>query len=205
MTNKGHLFVISGPSGVGKSTIIARILEQRPELLYSISYTSRPKRGQERDGVDYHFISEAMFKARIDAGKLTEWAEVHGHLYGTSATFIEKSLTEGNDVVLDIDVEGAKKLLSKYPEAISIFVVPPTMKELQERLSGRKTDSPDAVERRFKNARAEMAQVHFYDHVLVNDDLAEVVLKLDLIIDGLVKSPQTDDTVKSSRCKARES
>ncbi len=182
MTNKGHLFVISGPSGVGKSTIIARSLEQNPELLYSISYTSRPKRGQERDGVDYHFVSEAMFKERIDAGRLAEWAEVHGHFYGTSATFIEKSLSEGNDVILDIDVKGAKKLLSKYPEAISIFVAPPTMKELRERLSDRETDSHDAIERRLKNARVEMAQAHFYDHVLVNDDLEEVVLKLDSII-----------------------
>ena len=182
MTDKGHLFIISGPSGVGKSTIIARLLEQRPELLYSISYTSRPKRGRELDGVDYYFISEDVFRASIDSGRLAEWAKVHGHFYGTSATFIERSLVEGNDVVLDIDVKGAKKLLSKYPEAISIFVAPPTMKELKGRLSGRKTDSLDAVERRLKNAHAEMEQAHFYDHVLVNDDLAEVILKLDSII-----------------------
>lgn len=182
MDKKGHLFIISGPSGAGKSTVIKAILEKNPDLRYSISCTTRPPRGNEQDGVDYYFITKAAFEKKIDAGQLAEWAEVHGHLYGTSATYIEETLADGQDVLLDIDVEGAKKLFVKYPEAVSIFITPPNARELENRLTKRDTDSPEAVERRLKNAEAEMAQASRYDYILENDDLAETVSRLEAII-----------------------
>jgi guanylate kinase len=182
MFKRGHLFIISGPSGAGKSTILSRILDKRPQLRYSISYTTRSPRGDEQDGIDYHFISEVAFRKKIDAGELAEWAGVHGHLYGTSANYIEESLARGHDLLLDIDVEGAKKLFSEYPEAISVFLRPPSMKELEKRLVKRHTDSPATVKRRLKNAEAEMAQAHHYDHIIINDNLAETVSGLEAII-----------------------
>jgi guanylate kinase len=183
MTKKGHLFIISGPSGTGKSTIVRAILEERPQLGYSISFTTRLPRADEEDGVDYYFISEETFRKKVDANELAEWAEVHGHLYGTSAKYIEETLAGGQDVLLDIDVEGTKKLSNRYPEAISVFITPPTMTELEKRLNRRGTDSPEVVARRLQSAEAEMAQVHCYDHVIVNDDLAKALLKLETIIE----------------------
>jgi len=183
MATKGHLFIISGPSGAGKSTILSAILKKRPQLRYSISFTTRSPRGDEKDGVDYHFVSEAVFRQKIGKGEFAEWAEVHGHLYGTSATYVEEVLARGLDVLLDIDVQGAGKLSAKYPEAISVFVTPPNMEELEKRLLKRGVDSPAAVERRLKNAKAEVAQAHDYDHVVVNDDLAQTVSDLESIIE----------------------
>ena len=182
MLNKGHLFIISGPSGAGKSTILRAILEKKPQLRYSISYTTRPRRSNEQDGVDYHFISELAFREKIHANELAEWADVHGHLYGTWAPYIEEALSSGQDVLLDIDVEGAKKLFSEYPEAISVFLRPPSMKELEKRLVKRHTDSPATVKQRLKNAEVEMAQAHHYDHIILNDNLAETVSGLEAII-----------------------
>lgn len=183
MATKGHLFIISGPSGTGKSTIVSATLKRRPQLRYSISFTTRPPRIDEKDGVDYHFISEDTFRKKIDANEMAEWAEVHGHLYGTSARYIEETLAGGQDVLMDIDVEGTKRLSARYPEAISVFITPPTMKELEKRLNRRGTDSPVVVARRLRSAEAEMAQVHCYDHVIVNDDLAKALLKLETIIE----------------------
>ena len=183
MSKDGHLFIISGPSGTGKSTILRAIRDKRPELGYSISYTTRSPRGREQDGVHYHFISESAFRNMMESGELAEWAEVHGHFYGTSATYIETSIAEGKSVLLDIDVQGAKKLTAKYPDAISVFIMPPDMRELQRRLNKRGTDRPEAVDRRLSNAEAEMAEARGYDHVIVNDDLAEAILRLERLIE----------------------
>jgi guanylate kinase len=183
MATKGHLFIISGPSGVGKSTILSAILKKRPQVGYSISYTTRPPRGDEQDGADYHFISESTFRKKIDRNALAEWAEVHGHLYGTSATYVEEMLAQGRDVLLDIDVQGAKRLCAKYPEAVSVFMKPPSMEELEKRLMKRGMDSAAAVERRLKNGEAEMAQAHHYDHVVINDDVAQTVSELESILE----------------------
>ena len=183
MLNKGHLFIVSGPSGAGKSTIRSAILKKRPQLRYSISYTTRPPRGNEQDGVDYYFISKPAFRKKIDSGELAECAEVHGHLYGTSAGFLGAALAAGHDILFDIDVEGAKKLYARYPEAILIFIAPPSMEELKKRLTKRGTDSSGAVERRLKHAEAEMAEGHSYHHIVVNYDLAETVSKLEAIIE----------------------
>ena len=183
MAAKGHLFIISGPSGAGKSTILGTILRKRPQLRYSISYTTRLPRGNEKDGVEYHFISEVAFREKIVADELAEWAEVHGRLYGTSATYIEEVRAVGQDVLLDIDVQGAKRLFSKYPEAISVFVAAPDREELRKRLMKRGTDSSEAVERRLKDAEEEMAQAHLYDYVLVNDDPNQAVSGLKAILE----------------------
>lgn len=183
MGTKGHLFIISGPSGAGKSTILSAILRKRPQLRYSVSYTTRPPRGDEQDGVDYHFISDVAFRKKIEAGELVEWAEVHGCLYGTSATYVDETLAAGQDVLLDIDVQGAKRLSAKYPEAISVFIATPNMKELKKRLMKRGMDSHEAAERRLKNAKVEMTQAHLYDHVVVNDDLDLTVSKLEAILE----------------------
>jgi guanylate kinase len=176
------LFIISGPSGAGKSTILSAILRKRPQLRYSISYTTRSPRGDEQDGVDYHFISEVAFRNKIEAGELAEWAEVHGRLYGTSAT-VEEALAAGQDVLLDIDVQGAKRLFAKCPDAISVFIATPNMEELKKRLMKRGTDSPEAVERRLKDAEEEMTHAHLYDHVVVNDDLSQTVSRLEAILE----------------------
>lgn len=183
MATKGHLFIISGPSGAGKSTILGAILKKRPQLRYSISCTTRPPRGDEENGVEYHFVSEAVFRRKIDRGEFAEWAEVHGHLYGTPATHVEEVLARGLDILLDIDVQGAKRLSAKYPEAISVFVAPPNMEELEKRLLKRGMDSLAAVQQRLKNAKAEVAQAHDYGHVVVNDDLAQSVSDLESIIE----------------------
>ncbi|MCK4729038.1 MAG: guanylate kinase [Desulfobacterales bacterium] len=183
MAKKGHLFIISAPSGAGKSTILMAILKKDPRLRYSISCTTRPPRGNERDGVDYYFISNAAFRKKIDSGELAEWAEVHGHLYGTSAGFLDDCLHQGYDILFDIDVEGARKLYGKYPEATLVFIAPPSMEELERRLAERGTDSVEAIEQRMKNAKAEMAEAKLYHHVIVNDDLARAVSKLKAIIE----------------------
>jgi guanylate kinase len=183
MCKRGHLFIISAPSGAGKSTILMAILKEDPRLRYSISCTTRPPRGNERDGVDYYFLSNAAFREKIDSGELAEWAEVHGHLYGTSAKFLDDGLQRGYDILFDIDVVGAKKLYAKYPEATLVFIAPPSMEELKLRLAERGTDSSEAIEQRMKNARAEMAEAQWYHHVIVNDDLARAVSKLKAIIE----------------------
>jgi guanylate kinase len=185
MPATGHLFIVSGPSGTGKSTLLNTIRKKGPSLRYSISYTTRPPRGDEQDGVQYHFISEAAFREKLEDGELAEWAEVHGHLYGTSAMYIEQSLSEGCDVLLDIDVQGAKQLRAKFPKAVSVFIMPPSMKELERRLMKRGTDSPETVARRLKNAEAEMVEAGGYDHVLVNDVLSETIGELERLLEGI--------------------
>jgi guanylate kinase len=183
MRKKGRLFIISGPSGTGKSTLIEAVLKRRPALRYSISHTTRPPRKNEENGVDYYFISRQAFKERMDTGAFAEWAEVHGHLYGTLAANIEKAMANGEDIMLDIDVVGAGKLLDKFPDAVSIFVAPPTMDVLKRRLTERNTDSPDVVNRRLKNAEREIAHADRYDHVVVNNDLAQAISRIESILD----------------------
>jgi len=183
MARKGRLFVISGPSGAGKSTVIDAVLKDCPELHYSISFTTRPPRGSEKDGVEYHFVTESVFRQMVDRNEFAEWAEVHGHLYGTSAKRIEEIMASGQDVVLDIDVKGARKLFSKYLDAVSVFIAPPNMKELEKRLIKRATDLDEVVKRRLENAKTEMAQAKRYTRVLVNEDLGRTVSEMEAIID----------------------
>ena len=175
---RGYLFILSAPSGAGKSTLSRILLERLPDLRYSISTTTRPARSGEVAGIDYHFTDVAQFKALIEADQWAEWAKVHGNFYGTSAVFIEEQQSAGHDILLDIDVQGAAQLRSKYPDAITIFIMPPSLHVLRERLEQRGTDMPETIAKRLANAREEMAQRGAYRHVIVNDNLEEAANEL---------------------------
>jgi guanylate kinase len=168
---RGHLFIISAPSGAGKTTLAKAVLKQFTDMLYSISYTTRKPRAEELDGVDYHFVSKQDFKKGIKKGRWAEWAEVYENYYGTSAEFIEKSLASGCDILLDIDVQGTLQILKHYPDSVTIFILPPSMNALRKRLEMRGSDSKAVIEKRLKNARKEMAQKDFYRHIIVVDKL----------------------------------
>ena len=181
--NRGSLFIISAPSGAGKTTLTKAVLDRFIDILYSVSYTTRELRSGEKDGVDYYFITKSSFKKGINDGKWAEWAEVHGNYYGTSAEFIDKNLAAGCDIFLDIDVQGTVQLLERYPDSITIFIMPPSFEILRERLESRGTDSKAMIERRLENAQTEMAKKDLYRHVIVNDQLPDAVAELISIIE----------------------
>lgn len=170
---KGHLFVISAPSGTGKTTIVKRLLEVVPNLTLSVSYTTRSPRPQEKDGVDYFFIDEDKFHSMVKAHKFVEWAEVHGNLYGSPKEEVEKKLLSGLDVLLDVDTKGARSVKQRFPEAILIFLLPPSFEELERRLRTRGMNTGKDLETRIKNAREEYSRRHEYDYQVVNEDLDE--------------------------------
>ncbi len=173
--NKGTLLVLSGSSGVGKSTIIAQVLEQRPELYFSVSCTTRAPRPGEVDGVNYTFISREEFQARIERGEFLEYAEYVGNYYGTSMTVIREKLEQGVDVLLDIEVQGAAKVRERLPDAASVFIVPPSFEELAQRLRGRGTDSEEKIQKRLETARREANDIVVNDTV---DHAAQEVLAI---------------------------
>ena len=181
---EGRLFVLSAPSGAGKSTLCRLLRQRRPDLSYSISYTTRPMRTGEIDGQDYFFIDAKAFQAGIAAGRWLEWARVHGHYYGTASDFIDRTLAAGNDLLLDIDVQGADQLVRRYPRAVTIFIMPPSMDELRRRLAKRGTDAPDVIAARLRNAREEMAARFRYRHIVVNDRLDQTVEELLTLMDA---------------------
>lgn len=172
---KGTLFVLSGPSGAGKGTIRARVFKVLDGLSYSVSCTTRAPREGERDGVDYRFITPKDFAAHIAAGDFLEWADVHRHRYGTLKSDVEKVLNEGKDMFLEIDVQGALQVKKKMPEAVTLFVVPPSIEVLEERLRGRRSEGEAELRLRLRNAVEEMKQRDRYDFVVVNDSLDEAV------------------------------
>lgn len=167
----GHLFVISAPSGTGKTTLCRLLLDAFDGIGYSVSHTTRAPRPGEIDGRDYFFVSVDRFETMIREKALVEWASVHGNYYGTSSAFIRNSLACGRDILLDIDVKGAAQILEHYPEAVTIFIMPPSMEALRRRLEKRATDSPEVIEARIGNANEEIRQKNLYRHVIVNDDL----------------------------------
>lgn len=179
---RGRLFIVSAPSGAGKTTLCRAVRERIPDLIYSISYTTRLPRGGEAHGVDYYFISRREFENDIENGKWLEWAPVHDHFYGTSKDQIEHHLSRGRDILLDIDVNGAVQILEKYPGSITIFIMPPTLDVLRRRLENRGTDAPEIIARRLKNAVHEIARKDLYRHIIVNDVLPEAVERLVAII-----------------------
>lgn len=180
----GSLFIISAPSGAGKSTLCQAVLEQFPDLVYSISYTTRPPRGEEQNGRDYHFIGKKAFEKGIEQGRWAEWAEVHHNYYGTSAEFLDRELAAGRDILLDIDIQGTRQILQRYPEGITIFIMPPSLETLKSRLKARGADSPEVIAVRLNNARDEMDRKDSYRHVIVNDHLPDAVSELIAIFES---------------------
>ena len=171
----GHLFIISAPSGAGKTTIAKAVLQKFKDMCYSISYTTRKPRAEERDGVDYHFVSKQDFKNGIKKARWAEWAEVYGNYYGTSAEFIEEKLLSGCDILLDIDVQGTLQILKHHPDSVTVFILPPSINALRKRLEIRGSDSQAVIEKRLINAKKEMAQKKMYRHIIVNDELSAAI------------------------------
>jgi guanylate kinase len=180
--NCGLLFIVSAPSGTGKTTLVEKLVQILPNLRMSRSYTSRPARAGERDGVDYNFISRDDFERRIGAAEFLEWADVFGNYYGTAAADVERMLSAGWDVVLVIDVQGARQVRARGFDHTAIFVMPPSFQVLEQRLRGRSKDTGDAMKRRLDTARTEASSYVDYDYVVVNDELEPTVVRLQEII-----------------------
>jgi guanylate kinase len=179
---RGLLFVVSAPSGTGKTTVVERLVEVSPGLEQSRSFTSRPARGGEQDGVDYNFVSREAFDRMVDAGQFLEWAHVFGNRYGTGRQATEDRLAAGTDLVLVIDVQGARQVRQQRPESVSVFVLPPSFETLEGRLRERCQDPDDAIARRLETARSEISAIDAYDYVVVNDDLERCVGELAAIV-----------------------
>ena len=179
---RGSLFVVSAPSGAGKTTLCREMRQRLNDLAYSVSVTTRPPRPGEIDGTDFHFVGEPQFRAMLARGEMAEWATVHGNLYGTPATPLEAALREGRDVLLDIDTQGAAQLRARYPEAVLIFIVAPSMADLEQRLRERRSDAGSAIATRLERARLEVPQWRRYDYLIVNRDVKEAVEQLASII-----------------------
>jgi guanylate kinase len=179
---EGLVFVISAPSGAGKTTLLKEIMELLPGLQFSVSYTTRPPRTGEQEGKDYHFVSPALFQKMVERDEFLEWAEVLGNLYGTARKELKASASEGVDLILDIDTQGAKKVIEKVDHSVLIYVLPPSLKALHERLVKRGLDSPEMIRFRLANARKDMDEARRYHYVIVNEKLEDTVEKLRAIM-----------------------
>lgn len=176
------LFVISAPSGSGKTTLARRLLADLTGMEFSVSYTTRKKRPGERDGVDYHFVDDGEFDRMLKEGEFLEWAEVHGRRYGTSQTTVDRSLADGRDVLLDIDTQGAASVRSRRSDAVLIFILPPDLETLRERIAGRGAEDADETRKRLEHAREEVKHYSEYDYIVVNDKVDEAVRLLEAIV-----------------------
>ena len=193
MSERGLLIVLSGPSGVGKGTVRKAIFERDDnEFEYSVSMTTRPMRKGEVDGVDYYFRTKEEFEAMIEAGEMLEYAEYVGNYYGTPLTYVNKTLDEGKDVFLEIEVQGAQQVKEKVPDGVFIFLTPPDLAELKARIVGRGTDSPEVIEERMRVARQEIEMMALYDYAVVNDQVQNAV---DRIMDIIVSEHYRVDRV----------
>lgn len=178
----GNLYVVAAPSGAGKTTLVRLLLEQEAAVQLSISYTTRAPRAGEVDGREYHFVEATEFQAMIAREEFLEWAEVHGNFYGTSKKWIADQLAADRDVLLEIDWQGAQQVRKLFPQAIGVFILPPSMGELTRRLTGRGTDSADVISRRLAAAQAEMRHVGEFDYVIINDQLARALDDLRAVV-----------------------
>ena len=183
-THGGRLFVVSAPSGAGKTTLCDAARRHLYDLAYSVSSTTRAPRDGEQAGRDYFFVTEAQFRKGIDTGQWAEWARVHDNYYGTSAQFIEDHLDAGRDVLMDIDVQGAAQIVRRYPDAVTIFIMAPSMEILRQRITVRGLDSGSVIDKRMKNAQAEITCRGMYRHVVVNDDLEAAIARFVSILKG---------------------
>ena len=184
MRHHGMLVVVSAPSGAGKTSLCREIRLRMSNVGYSVSHTTRQPRPTEQDGRDFHFVTEDVFRQMIDRGEFAEWARVHGNLYGTSRRALEAALSRGDDILLDIDSQGARQLRARYPDALFVFVVAPSMKTLGERLRERKSDAPQEIARRLARAVDEVAAWREYDYLIVNRELDEAARQLACIIEA---------------------
>ena len=178
-----RLFIVSAPSGTGKTTLVKALLNRVDHLVYSISHTTRQPRQGEAHGKDYFFVDKAQFMEMADAGQMLEWAQVHGNCYGTSKIFVQDQLAAGQSVILDIDVQGGRQIMDSGLNPVSIFIMPPSLTVLEQRLRGRGTDAEDVILRRLENAKGEMDQKSFYTHVVVNDVLQKAVDELVVVVE----------------------
>lgn len=182
MQRKGLLCIVSAPSGAGKTSLCKALIDILPNLRHSVSHTTRSPRPGEIDGRDYHFVSQRVFDAMVAEGAFVEWARVHGNCYGTAVASLEQARDAGCDLLLEIDCQGAAQLKKHLPEAIFIFVLPPSFEELERRLKGRQTDRAEVIEERLRNARIEMQEMFWYDYLVVNDDFELAKLQLQSIL-----------------------
>jgi guanylate kinase len=177
--HRGLLIVVSSPSGAGKTTLCHRLIDEFPDIVFSVSYTTRPRRRGEEEGVDYHFVDDAAFEQMIERNEFAEWAEVHQHRYGTTVEAVRQALEGGRHVLFDIDYQGGRQIKAKFEkEAVLVFVLPPSLTELEARLRKRATDAPDVIERRLHKAHDELKQYGLYQYLIVNDDLPRAYDKL---------------------------
>ncbi len=182
MQQAGSLFVVAAPSGAGKSSLVKALLEMDSHLGVSVSHTTRAPRGQEQEGREYHFVSEPEFRAMVAAGEFIEWAEVHGNRYGTSHAAIDSRISQGHDVVLEIDWQGALQIKQLFPDTVLVFILPPSWEELAQRLTRRGEDHPDVIAQRLVNARHEVAQARHFDFVIINALFETAVFDLKTIV-----------------------
>ena len=182
MTSEGLLYIVSAPSGTGKTTLLKRVMEYFPDIRFSISYTTRPPRPGERDGEDYHFISPQQFQRMVGKGAFAEWAEVLGNRYGTALDSVRESRSQGVDLILDIDSQGARQIRECFDGGIFIFILPPSLEVLEQRLKARGVDEQGVIEFRVAKARDEMKQARWYNYIIVNDSVEEAAEQLKSII-----------------------
>lgn len=188
--NKGNIFIVSAPSGAGKTTICQKLTELFPDIRHSVSYTTRLQRNGEVNDRDYTFVNESEFLKMAEAGEFVEWAKVHGNLYGTSKRRLKEMMDQGINVVLDIDTQGAKQIRGCYDDGVYIFILPPSMETLRERLEKRMSNSPDEIELRMKRAADEIREYKNYDYVIVNNDIEKALEELKAIVTA--ESKKTD-------------
>lgn len=197
--HKGKSFIVSGPSGVGKSTVLGVLLQKRPDLYFSVSATTRSPRPGEIDGVHYHFMDVDSFRQRIADDEFLEYAEFVGNFYGTPKKYVDEAMDQGRDVLLDIEVQGAIQVTSKRPDVVRIFIAPPSWAELERRLTDRGTDSPDKIQKRLLRAKVEFQTAHTYDYFVINDTVENAVRELEAIMTAEHCKPQERMAILSEK------